>query len=75
MHDTYADEFNHALKGFVERYAKPQCKITWWNSNPDLIFKKDTRGFNSVKYYNVNVTPPDSKYYTENEYKVPLKIM
>ena len=75
LHDTYADEFNSALKPFAERYAKPQCKITWWNNNPDLVFKKDTRGFNSVKYYNVNISPPDNKYYIENEYKIPLKII
>jgi hypothetical protein len=74
LHDTYADEFNHALKGFAQRYAKPRCKITWWN-NKSKLFKRDTRGFDSVKYYNVDITPPDNKYYTENEYKIPLKIM
>lgn len=65
IQDTYGDEFRHSLKFAVELIKKDDCKVTYWNNVSDL-------GFENVTYHDVNVSPPNNKYYTKNVYKVPL---
>ena len=65
LQDTYGDEYRHALRPLVERYAKSTCKVTYWNNDSDL-------GFDEVEHHEVSINPPNNKYYTKDIYKVPL---
>ena len=67
--DTYGDENWNNFKAFATSKAKPDAKITYWNSKAE---NNNEHSFDTVSFEEVTVTPDDNSYFkSSNTYYMP----
>lgn len=71
LYDTHEDpHYRHFFMEVVEKIAKPNCKITWWNN----IYRPDNRRLEThinAEWEEIEVNPPQNTYFNNNIYYMP----
>ena len=71
--DTYGDENWNNFKAFVTSKAKPDAKITYWNSKAE---NNNEHSFDTVSFEEVSVTPAENSYFKSSDtYYMPKVII
>lgn len=71
LFDTHDDlHYPNFFEDILEKIAKPNCKVTWWNN----LYREDNRRFETHKnseWEKIQVNPPKNTYFNNNKYYMP----
>jgi len=75
LFDTHSDPHFFDFKKVIPQISNPNCRITWWNNNPQkiapILGAKEARKTN---WQTIEINPPKNTYFNHKQYYMPKYI-